>query len=266
MFSILESYGAELSPHIVFVLKTSGYVSFRALSKITAEKIVEIQKFIQTLFSDKTLTDKLSKEDKISQFGPLYWNKPERFMFTLGDSDSIQGAVEVSKKLIEGETLPTLKLPQAAIFQTKKSTYRNPASNPALTLAQKTLAETSQIKEKLPTETSQKNKKLSKPFIASFSEWLTKQEELIFDKTNLSFDETNGIVTCLLCKVKISTSINVETGNWRISNVTRHVSVSITPKSLLILTFKQSFNVLFSFILENTQQNKTKQSRMWSSQ
>jgi hypothetical protein len=111
----------------------------------------------------------------------------------------------------------------------------------------------------LPTETSKIKEKLSKPFIASFSEWLTKQKELIFDKTNLSFDETNGIVTCLLCKVKISTSINVETGNWRISNVTRHVSVSITPISLLILTFKQSFNVLFSFILENAQQNKTKQ-------
>lgn len=119
MFSILESYGAELSPHIVFVLKTSGYVSFRALSKITAEKILEIQKFIQTLFSDKTLTNQLSKEDKISQFGPLFWNKPERFMFTLGDSDSIQGAVEVSKKLIEGETLPTLSFHRLQSFKLK---------------------------------------------------------------------------------------------------------------------------------------------------
>ena len=43
IFSILESYGSDLSPHIVFILKTSGYVSFRALSKITAEKILDIQ-------------------------------------------------------------------------------------------------------------------------------------------------------------------------------------------------------------------------------
>lgn len=229
---------------------------FEHYQKLLQRKFSKFKNSFKLFFSDKTLTDQLSKEDKISQFGPLFWNKPERFMFTLGDSDSIQGAVEVSKKLIEGETLPTLKLPQAAIFQTKKSTSRNPASNPALTLAQKTLAETSQIKEKLPTETSKIKEKLSKPFIASFSDWLTKQKELIFDKTNLSFDETNGIVTCLLCKVKISTSINVETGNWRISNVTRHVSVSITPISLLILTFKQSFNVLFSFILENARNQR----------
>jgi hypothetical protein len=58
-------------------------------------------------------------------------------MFTLGDIDYIHGAVEVSKKLIEGETLPTIKLPQAAIFQTKKTAYRNLASNPALTLPTK---------------------------------------------------------------------------------------------------------------------------------
>ena len=43
IFSILESYWSHLSPHIVFILKTSGYVSFRALSKITAEKILDIQ-------------------------------------------------------------------------------------------------------------------------------------------------------------------------------------------------------------------------------
>ena len=43
IFSILESYWSYLSPHIVFILKTSGYVSFRALSKITAEKILDIQ-------------------------------------------------------------------------------------------------------------------------------------------------------------------------------------------------------------------------------
>ena len=155
-------------------------------------------------------------------------------MFALGDIDSIHGAVEVSKKRIEGETLPTIKLPQAAIFQTKKTAYRNLASNPALTIAHKTLAENSQMKEKLPTETSQikeKEKlstaetsqikeKLSKPFIASFSEWFAKQKELIFDKTNLSFDETNGIVTCLVCNVKINISMNLETKNWRISNVT----------------------------------------------
>lgn len=79
MFSILGSYGPELSPHIVFLLKTSGYVSFRALSKITAEKILDIEKFIRTLFSGKTLTEELSKEDRISQFGPLYRNKPEIF-------------------------------------------------------------------------------------------------------------------------------------------------------------------------------------------
>jgi hypothetical protein len=71
MFSILGSYGPELSPHIVFLLKTSGYVSFRALSKITAEKILDIEKFIRTLFSGKTLTEELSKEDRISQFGPF---------------------------------------------------------------------------------------------------------------------------------------------------------------------------------------------------
>ena len=155
IFSILESYWSHLSPHIVFILKTSCYVSFRALSKITAEKILDIQKFIQALFSDQTLTEELSKEGRISQFGPLYWKKPEKFMFALGDIDSIHGAVEVSKKLIEGETLPTIKLPQAAIFQTKKTAYRNLASNPALTIAHKTLAENSQMKEKLPTETSQ---------------------------------------------------------------------------------------------------------------
>ena len=137
IFSILESYGSDLSPHIVLLLKTSGYVFFRALSKITAEKILDFQKFIQALFSDQTLTEELSKEDRISQFGPLYWNKPEKFMFTLGDIDYIHGAVEVSKKLIEGETLPTIKLPQAAIFQTKKTAYRNLASNPALTLPTK---------------------------------------------------------------------------------------------------------------------------------
>ena len=222
IFSILESYWSHLSPHIVFILKTSCYVSFRALSKITAEKILDIQKFIQALFSDQTLTEELSKEGRISQFGPLYWKKPEKFMFALGDIDSIHGAVEVSKKRIEGETLPTIKLPQAAIFQTKKTAYRNLASNPALTIAHKTLAENSQMKEKLPTETSQikeKEKlspaetsqikeKLSKPFIASFSEWFAKQKELIFDKTNLSFDETNGIVTCLVCNVKINISMH----------------------------------------------------------
>ena len=89
IFSILESYGSDLSPHIVFILKTSGYVSFRALSKITAEKILDIQKFIQAHFSDQTLTEELSKEGRISQFGPLYWKKPEKFMFALGDIDSI---------------------------------------------------------------------------------------------------------------------------------------------------------------------------------
>jgi hypothetical protein len=135
MFSILGSYGPELSPHIVFLLKTSGYVSFWALSKITAEKILDIEKFIRTLFSGKTLTEELSKEDRISQFGPLYRNKPEIFhVHTRGQWFHTRGR---SKKLIEGETLPTLKLPRAAIFQTKKSTYRNPPSNPA-TLAQKT--------------------------------------------------------------------------------------------------------------------------------
>ena len=95
-----------------------------------------------------------------------------------------------------------MKLPQAAIFQSKKL-RRNPASNPALTLAQKTLAETSQIKEKersvensqikekeRSVETSQikEKEKGTKPLIASFSEWLAKQKELIFDKTNFSFD------------------------------------------------------------------------------
>ena len=89
IFSILESYWSHLSPHIVFILKTSCYVSFRALSKITAEKILDIQKFIQALFSDQTLTEELSKEGRISQFGPLYWKKPEKFMFALGDIDSI---------------------------------------------------------------------------------------------------------------------------------------------------------------------------------
>jgi hypothetical protein len=56
----------------------------------------------------------------MSQFGPLYWNKQENLTFTLGENDSIQAAVEVSQKLIEGQTLPTLSLPQAAIFQPKR--------------------------------------------------------------------------------------------------------------------------------------------------
>jgi hypothetical protein len=50
----------------------------------------------------------------------LYWNKQENLTFTLGENDSIQAAVEVSQKLIEGQTLPTLSLPQAAIFQPKR--------------------------------------------------------------------------------------------------------------------------------------------------
>ena len=52
IFSILESYGSDLSPHIVFILKTSGYVSFRILSKITAEKILDkiICLFLKNVF------------------------------------------------------------------------------------------------------------------------------------------------------------------------------------------------------------------------
>jgi hypothetical protein len=115
-------------------------------------------------------------------------------------------------------------------------------------MKEKLPTETSQIKEKeqLSTaETSQIKEKLSKPFIASFSEWFAKQKELIFEKTNLSFDETNGIVTCLVCNVKINISMNLETQNWKISNVTRHVLVSITLISSLILTYKPS---LYCFI------------------
>jgi hypothetical protein len=100
---------------------------------------------------------------------------------------------------------------------------------------------------------------LSKPFIASFSEWFAKQKELIFEKTNLSFDETNGIVTCLVCNVKINISMNLETQNWKISNVTRHVLVSITLISSLILTYKPSLYcfIFIYFRIYTTKPDKT---------
>jgi hypothetical protein len=112
VFSILETGCLRIKN--IWLYFFSSYI------KITEEKITSIQNFVPTLFADKTLTNELSNDQKMSQFGPLYWNKQENLTFTLGENDSIQAAVEVSQKLIEGQTLPTLSLPQAAIFQPKR--------------------------------------------------------------------------------------------------------------------------------------------------
>ncbi len=45
---------------------------FSSYIKITEEKIISIQNFVPTLFTDKTLTNELSNDQKMSQFGPLY--------------------------------------------------------------------------------------------------------------------------------------------------------------------------------------------------
>lgn len=253
IFSILETYGADLAPHVVFILKTSGYISFRAISKITEDKISSIENFIRTLFADETLTNELSKEQKMSQFGPLYWNKPENFTFTLGDNDSIQAAVEVSQKLIEGQTLPTLTLPQPPIFQHKKTVLRNVAQN-SLKEAKKTLAETSILTEP-QIQGNEKFTQSKKSLMTILTEWLEKHEEINFDKTKWTFDESKGFVNCGQCKVKINISLNEQSGQFRISNVTRHLSVSITLISKLLLT--QELCCFINFRICTTKRKKT---------
>ena len=90
--------------------------------KITIEKIKSIETFIRELFSDKyQVDDSCNKDEKFSKIGPLFWNNPDKFTFTLVDIDSILAAVDVCIKISDGEKLPIMKLPQAPIFENQKS-------------------------------------------------------------------------------------------------------------------------------------------------
>ena len=58
---MLGSYGADLAPHLAFMLNSVGYSPFSAISKIDGKKITEIQTFIQFLFADESKVEDLKK-------------------------------------------------------------------------------------------------------------------------------------------------------------------------------------------------------------
>lgn len=215
VFSILESFGAELSPHLVHILKICGYNSIRAICKIIIDKIKSIETFIRELFSDKSqVDDSCIKDEKVSKFGPLFWNNPDKFTFTLGNIDSIQAAVVVCIKISDGETLPIRKLPQATIFESKpkKSPRRNTALNQIKNA--KTILNTDATSSQTETEPSQlKNlPKKRKSVLSLISAWVEKHKEVNFVSSNWSFNEKKCVVTCGQCKSDIGISVNKESG------------------------------------------------------
>lgn len=230
VFSILESYGADLAPHMVFVLKTSGYNSFRAIAKINEDKIKAIQTFIRDLFEDKSEIDELSKEEKISQFGPIYWNNVEKFTFTLGDIDSILAAVDVCKRIASGETLPVMKLPQAPVFDCKKA-KKTPQRNITMIHPGEAIALNSKPLQAEPSKQKETQNLPKKTVLSLISDWIEKHGEVNVDKSNWTFNEQTGFVTCCQCKTDIGISVNEVSGQWRISNVTRHISVIMALNS-----------------------------------
>ena len=89
--------------------------------------------------------------------------------------------------------------------------------------------------------------KKRKSVLSRISAWVEKHKEVNFVSCNWSFNEKRCVVTCGQCKSDIGISVNEESGQWRISNVTRHILVIIRKTVYYCYHGVSAFSYFYSF-------------------
>lgn len=240
VYDTFEKCGLNLPIHIKNLLQKLGYSSLRSFAQehpIDNDKLQEIEDNIRMHVASASMINKLEKHEnssaeKINLFGELFYENPKQFTFLPGERSSIISAVELCASILKENKIPVLQVnsmfrkhssvasslaatrPQLAIDTTKGNAQQFLTSSNAAGMNQ------------LPTS---KGRSLLE---AASNNWVQRFKQT----NNLNYtledftvcEETRKIVCEHKDHFKATTIRMVfdDKGYWKISNFSRHVTVS----------------------------------------
>lgn len=80
------------------ILSTNNLVGIRVMAEINDEVIKELESSVREM-GNVDIASKMSEEDKVKLFGPIYKLCPDKFKFSIGDKMVLRVIQKVSKEL-----------------------------------------------------------------------------------------------------------------------------------------------------------------------
>ena len=89
-FKLLEKNQVSISPHIVTILKSCGYISLQDLANFKSADILGLEDDVRNVLATEDYCSKLDEEAKLTTFGPVFCTKPAAFKFLSGERKQLQ--------------------------------------------------------------------------------------------------------------------------------------------------------------------------------
>lgn len=118
-YELLQRNNLVLPVHLRTILTSLNYIGLHVLSKLNEEDFGEIEHCVRTILADKDLLQGKSSEELKQMFGPLYYQKPEKFQLLPGDKKILRSMAELCTKILSSSPL-VLEVRKQSVAKIKK--------------------------------------------------------------------------------------------------------------------------------------------------
>lgn len=125
-FDLLEKNNLVLPVYLRTILTSLNYSGLHVLSKLTEDDFKELEESVQTILSEKDLLEGKTPEELKQMFGPMFFNRPEKFKLLPGDKKILRSMSELCQKILIASPL-VLEVKKPAASKKQQSIFLNNA-------------------------------------------------------------------------------------------------------------------------------------------
>ena len=89
-FKLLEMNKVSISPHIITILKSCGFISMNDLASFKPADIPNLKDDVRNVLGTDQYCAKLDEAAKLATFGPVFCNNPQGFKFLSGERKQLE--------------------------------------------------------------------------------------------------------------------------------------------------------------------------------